>query len=425
MKGLLKNIVFRILKALARRQLRRSHPQVIGVTGSAGKTSSKEAIFSVLERRFRVKRNKGSFNSDFGVALSILDLESGYSSPSQWVKILFKALWRSLQKVEPLDYLVQEMGVDKPGDMDKILELVKPDIMVFLNVKNVHRGKGQFENKEAILKEKSKACFAVRPGGWVILNGDDLFTEQLATTLSANVLKFGLSESCELKASQVKSREDGLSFILNYGEERTPIHMPNILGECHVEAALTAAAVGFLTGLPLAAIQMGLKEFQLPAGRMNPIEGLNGSLLIDSSYNASPDTMEAALDVLGLFKSKRRIAALGSMNELGELSSSSHVKVGALAAEKANELIAVGANAREIAEGAHSAGMPANRIFVFSNSKEAGEFLKERLQKNDVVLAKGSQNGVRMERLVKLCMKHPEQSRQLLVRQDVYWMEKN
>jgi UDP-N-acetylmuramoyl-tripeptide--D-alanyl-D-alanine ligase len=147
----------------------------------------------------------------------------------------------------------------------------------------------------------------------------------------------------------------------------------------------------------------------------------NGALIIDSSYNASPDTTAAALEILSLFHG-RKIAALGTMNELGGLSESEHIKIGKIAAEHADMLLAVGDRAKELAEGAQRGGMSASMIHTFKSSKEAGQFLSNILERHDIVLAKGSQSGVRMEHLVKLCMKNQAEARHLLVRQEPYWL---
>ena len=414
--------VYQALAFLAKRELQRLDPKVVGITGSAGKTSTKEAIAAVLERQFKIKKNKGSMNSDFGVTLTVLDQKSAYSSFSGWISVLAKSFKKILSPVaDPYEILVMEMGVDGPGCMDPIVDVVKPDVGVFLNVKNIHRGEAHFPNRKAVFLEKRKMCDAIREGGWAVLNMDDNFVKQLKGDLPVDCIGIGTGEDADLRASEIKSARDGLRFTLNYEGKSLPVHLPHILGECHVTLALSAIAVGFVHGMSWSKIEAALKDFKLPPGRMNPIEGKNGSLIIDSSYNAAPDTMEAALEVLSLFPG-RKIAALGTMNELADMAESEHIKIGKVAADTANVLIAVGAHAKHYVEGAVSAGMSKSMIHSFRTSKEAGEFLAEELRVNDVVLAKGSQNGVRMEKCVKLCMQEPEQARHLLARQEPYWL---
>ena len=420
MKATFRNLVLAILRLLARGQLKRSGAQIVGITGSKGKTSGKKALAAVLERRLKVQASEGNLNSDFGTALTILG-QNGARGVLGWLVVLLKALITRLKSMPALDVMVLEMGVDKPGDMKEILKLVKPHVMVFLNVKAEHMDEGQFPNRQAIFDDKGQACLAVPKEGWVVLNTDDAFVRQLDGKVIANVVRVGTGEEADLRAVNIKTDVDGLSFDLEFEGQVHPIRMPKVLGDCHVHIALAAIAVGFIHEIPLKAIQLTLEDFTLPPGRMSQIEGVNGSLLIDSSYNASPDSMEAALDVLALFP-ERRIAALGTMNELGELTESEHLKIGKLAAKKADMLITVGKYGKTLAEGAQRGGMSASDIHVFRSSKEAGEFLKEQLERGDTVLAKGSQNGVRMEHLVKRCMKEPEQARHLLIRQSPYWL---
>lgn len=409
------------LRFLAQRQLQKVSPVIVGVTGSVGKTGAKEAIADILERRMKVKRSEKNYNSEFGAVLTILNQSTGYSSFSQWFNILWKSTWASLKAPEDYEVLVMEMGVDQPGDMDEILNVFVPNIMVFLNVKDTHIGETQFANRQAIYEEKAKAVVSVRKEGWAVLNIDDPFVKLLDGKVPARCVSIGESEEADIRATNVKTTDEGLSFDLTYDQKTVPVRMPHVLGDCHVTLALAAIAVALLQGLPWSVIEKGLEEFHMPPGRMNRIEGVNDSLLIDSSYNASPATMEAALDVLSEFPG-RKIAALGTMNELGELSDSAHLKLGKQAAEVADLVIAVGAQAGNIAEGAQRGGMSASMIHAFRTSQEAGLFLSRMLSRRDVVMVKGSQNGVRMEHLVKACMKYPEEARQKLIRQEPYWM---
>lgn len=421
MKALLRDWTLKTLQFFAKRKLNKIQPTIVGITGSAGKTSAKEVIYEVLSRRFETKKSEKNLNSEFGTVLTILDLKSGYSSAIAWGKILFQAVMDAFKTPKKYELLVLEMGVDKPGDMDEVLKVVKPDIMVFLNVKNVHLGEGHFPNRQAIFSEKSKAAAAVSKDGWVVLNHDDAFVKQLEGHLPAHAVTIGTEEGSDLRAVDVKMDLKGLQFTLQYEDKEMPVILPHVMGKQHVSMTLAAVAVGFIQGMPWKAIDLALREYRLPPGRMNRIDGKNGSLIIDSSYNASPDTTGAALEILSMFHG-RKIAALGTMNELGSLSESEHIKIGKIAAEHADMLLAVGERAKELAEGAQRGGMSASMIHTFKNSKEAGQFLSNILEKHDIVLAKGSQSGVRMEHLVKACMKDPAEARKLLVRQEPYWL---
>lgn len=421
MKAVFKNFFRDVLTALAKRKLQQIRPRIVGITGSVGKTSTKESIASVLERRFKIVKSQKNYNTDYGALLTILDQTGGGTSWTKWGKVFVESMKAALKKPDPYDVLIIEMGVDKPGDMSEILKIFSPDVMVFLNVKDVHRAEGQFPNREAIFEEKARAALSVPPEGWVILNIDDPFVRTLVDKLPANLIKIGATEEADIGAKDIVMNAHGLKFTLCFENKEIPVSLPHILGDCHMHVILAAVAVGFVFGMPWKTIEAGLHEYRLPPGRMNKLEGVNHSTLLDSSYNASPDTVEAALHTLSMFNG-RKIAALGSMNELGELSDSAHVKIGKLAAEYSDMLIAVGEQGQNMAEGAHRAGMSASMIHVFRTSKEAGQYLSQILEQGDTVLAKGSQNKVRMEHLVKMCMKEPEKARQLLVRQEPYWL---
>lgn len=423
MKAILRSWMLEVLRLLARREIARVKPRIVGVTGSAGKTSAKEAIFDVLARRKKVRKSEKNLNTEFGTVLAILGEKGSIPSPIAWLKTLWRASIKSLKKPENYESIVLEMGVDKPGDMDEITKVIHPDVMVFLNVKGEHLDKGQFANRQAIFDEKSKAVYATKKDGWAILNTDDNFVRQLVDKLPVEVITIGTKLGCDLQAKNIKTDLDGLQFTLAYEGTEKAVHLPNVLGNVHVHMALAAIAVGFVHGFPWKTIALALKEFHLPAGRMNKIDGKNGSTIIDSSYNASPHSMEAALDVLSLFEG-RKIAALGTMNELGELTESAHLKIGKLSAHTADVLITVGDHGKTIAEGAKREGMDSALIHTFRTSKEAGAFLENMIERGDTILAKGSQNRVRMEHLVKACMQEPEQARNLLVRQEPYWMTK-
>ncbi len=421
MKALIRSYGITFLRFLAKRRLKIVKPLIVGVTGSVGKTSTKESIANVLSESFVLKRSQKNYNTEVGAILTVLDQKTAYSSSYAWFWLFLKACLNSFKSPKHYDALVMEMAVDKPGDMDEILKVFVPDIMVFLNVKDVHVGEGQFKTRQEVYEEKSKAVVAVPKTGWAVLNVDDPLVKQLCGHIPASCLTIGINEPADIRAQNIETTKEGLSFEIVYGQQIKHVLMPHVLGDCHVNTALAAAAVGFIQALPWSSIERALKEYHLPPGRMNKIAGVEGSLIIDSSYNASPSSMEAALQVLSRF-SGRKIAALGNMNELGELSEGAHLKLGKQAAKVADMVIAVGAHAKEIAEGAKRGGLSSSLIYTFNSSLKAGEFLRPLLTSKDVVLAKGSQNGVRMEHLVKACMKYPKDARKKLVRQEAYWM---
>ncbi len=423
-KNKVKTAILWYLEKLAKHRLKKLRPDIIGITGSVGKTSTKEAIYHVLARRQQVLRNQKSYNTEFGILLAILEQESGFSSPLRWLGILWRALKVALFSKAPYGKMVLEMGVDKPTDMDFLLKIVKPSIGVITAIKAVHLAEGQFQNLEEILAEKSKIVKRMGKSDWAILNADDHYLELLTGQLDANVITFGMSEGADIKAVNVRSSEKGLEFDLEFDERQVEVHLPQLIGKHHIYVVLPAIAIGFLNEFKWETIKAGLEDFHLPPGRMNLIRGISQSVIIDSSYNASPSTMKVALEVLEDVKPKgigRRIAVLGNMNELGDLTDSEHRRIGREVGNVADMLLTVGDHAKLYAEEAVKVDLDANHVWNFADSKSAGEFLRERLKAGDVVLVKGSQNKVRLERCVKEIMEEPERARDLLVRQGEAW----
>ena len=406
--------------------------KVIAVTGSAGKTSTKDAIFAVLNTQFKVKRNEKSMNSDFGLLLTILDIPSGFSSALTWSWLLLKAAFHSLFK-DHSEILLLEYGVDKPGDMDFLTSVAKPDIAIITNIYPVHLDEGQFKDINAIFEEKSKIAHALKSSGKLILNTDNPLLYDFAKEWpKKGVITFGKNEEADYLISSTKTSLDGVNFMITHHDIKMQVSAPILGGyQCYV---LTPAIIcADILGIPLQNALNTLTKFKLPPGRMNIIEGLNESIILDGSYNASPEVVKEALKTLreiakeadiGLKKGEtphRRVAVLGNMNELGDDAKTLHEMVGAEVKDSADILITVGGNARLIGEIALGKGMDENCVFYFATALEASDFFKKKIQEGDIILVKGSQNNVRLEKFVKDLMAHPEDSKKLLVRQEKVW----
>jgi UDP-N-acetylmuramoyl-tripeptide--D-alanyl-D-alanine ligase len=419
MKSFFRKSVLGLLNFLAGVRLRRLKLFVIGVTGSVGKTSAKEAIFTILGTRYNVFRSNKSYNTEFGLPLAILEQQSGFSSPWKWGGVMLGALWKAFFAGGKMQMLVVEMGTDKPGDMVQLLKLVKPQVGVMTSIKPVHLGEGQFKDMDDIFEEKKKLVESLPEKAYAVLNADDPFIVTLRDKLACRKLLYGLSEIADLRAHEVRNTEEGLAFTLSYKDQVTQGVVP-ILGEFHIHILLSAVAVALTQGFTLEEAVKALAEFKLPPGRMNPITGLNDALIIDSSYNASPETVKVALDTLKGFEG-RKIAVLGNMNELGEYTEQLHRAVGKYAADKTDLLVTVGEHAKHIGEEAVLHGLPADRVSHYDEALAAAENLKKIISRGDILLVKGSQNRVRLEKLVKALMKEPWQAVRLLARQGREW----
>ncbi len=427
-----KKIILLKLKWLAKMILAKYKPKIVGITGSVGKTSTKDAVFCVLKTKFRVRASIKNYNNEFGLPLSVIGSDSPGKNFFGWLAVFWQAYWLILffAKDYP-EVLILEMGVDKVGDMDYLTSIVKCDVGVITGIGEAHLE--AFGSVDKIQLEKGKLLKKLAKNGWAILNFDDEKTKALAAESKVRVLGYGFNPGAEVSGSnlQFKFEESrnldnllGLTFKVSYEGSMVPVVLPEVIGGGAVYAALAAIAVGLTFKINLVEIAAALQKFVSPKGRMKLIDGIKHTLLIDDSYNSSPQSSLAAIDFIKRIETDqpfRKIAVMGDMLELGTYSEAGHREVGrAVAVAKFDLLVTVGERAREISHGAKAAGLADDQIFSFSHNAEAGLFVQDRLKAGDLVLIKGSQ-GARMEQVVKELMANPLEAGILLVRQGAEW----
>ncbi len=418
-----------VLRLYAQAILGRYHPMIIGVTGSVGKTSTKEAIFTVLQTKFRAGKNWKNYNNELGVPLSIIGADTGRRSVMRWFGVLWKATPLLLfRQADYPEVLVLEMGADKPGDLAYLTALAPCKVGVVTAIDAVHTE--FFGTIDDVRKEKSTLVTRLPDDGLAVLNADDTRVRSLQDNVRAKVFTYGFADDADVRAFDIRLSAGGdkgtgiggISFLVAAGGNHAPFFLSGVLGRHQLYAPLAAVAIGVYLGMDLSSIAEALRQFQPPAGRMRLLPGIKGSLLIDDTYNASPISTLAALDTLASVPGyARRVACLGDMAELGRYSDEGHAQVGAHAAElKLDQLVTVGAGGKKIAIAATDAGLSAGHIASFDTADDAGRFVQNHLQHNDLVLIKGSQV-VRMETIVKEVMAEPERAAELLVRQGEGW----
>ncbi len=431
----MKKIIQWKLKILAKIILAKYKPKIVGITGSVGKTSAREAVYAVLSSKFNVRRSAENYNNEIGVPLTIIgdDLVAEYSLLN-WLKVFIRA-WR-LILIKDKNYpkiLVLEMGVDRPGDMKYLNNIVKCKVGIVTMVGPVHIE--FFGSLSKIKKEKSELIRSLGSAGWAILNYDNPESRSIKEISRSRVLTYGLNEKAMVRAlelkynfantKELKKHKDlkkifGLNFKLAYSGSFVPIFLKGVIGHNAVYAALAGASAGIAFGLNLVDISKSLNKFCTPPGRMNLLLGVKHSLLIDDTYNSSPQAVKSSLEILAkipISESNRRFAVLGDMLELGRESVREHNKIGKYCAKlKIDKLITVGERSRDIGRGARDSGLVYDNIFHFSDSKTAGKFLQDRLRSGDVVLIKGSR-GMKMEKIVKEVMADPLYASKFLVGQ--------
>ncbi|MDP2873722.1 MAG: Mur ligase family protein [bacterium] len=427
MKNLVQNLSLFYFKILAFLQLKKGYGEIIGITGSAGKTSCRMAISTLLSSKYKVFSTEGGLNSEWGVPLAILKQQSGYSSPTLWLKAFFGSLLTLLFDWQKYDKYVLELGVDKPNDMRYLLSFIKPKVGVVLNVLPVHTE--QFVSLggdlvERIAEEKGKLVAALPPEGTAVLNYDDPLVHQMSGKCRAKIFSFGLNSQSDLWAENVEVGEFGFRMLVHSQNRTYSFETAQWLNRDYAHTILAALAVGVTEGVALeTGVEILSQKLELPPGRMGRFSGIKGSVIIDSSYNASREPTLAALDFLASFTDRRKIAALGDMRELGPLSKDEHGAVATKAVQVADEIVAVGPQTRDyFVPKALALGFPADKIHSFLNSQEAGEFIRDTIiQGKEAILVKGSQNTIFMERVVESLLAKPEEDRLKLCRRGEYW----
>jgi UDP-N-acetylmuramoyl-tripeptide--D-alanyl-D-alanine ligase len=419
-KNIFKKIVIRIITWQARLVLTRYRPKIIAVTGSVGKTSTKDAIFTILSKFKTVRKSEKSYNSEIGLPLTILGCPNGWNSPVVWLENIIKGFVLIFWTKSYPEWLILEVGAGKPNDIRSVTSWLSPDIVVITCFPDKPVHVEFFGSIESIIEEKSTLAFALKKDGVLILNHDDEKVYDLHTKANRKTVSYGFHENAtyhgtyptyQYKTDMGTAIPEGISFKLEYDGNTFPVMLPHMIGMHYVGQALASLAVANVIGCDMLKSIDAISEYETPPGRLSLIEGINGTTLIDDTYNASPIAVEAAIKVLEDIKSKRKIAVLGDMLELGKMTESAHREI---------VLIVVGPRAKFIAEGALEKGFPKTKIHRFDTSAVTAEFLKGFIKTGDMILLKGSQ-GVRLERATEAIMAHPELASKLLCRQEKEW----
>ncbi len=350
------------MHAIAKRYRNKFSIPVIGLTGSAGKTSTKDILAAALGAKYRVMKTQGNLNNETGAALTIFTLEDAH------------------------EVAVVEMGTNHFGEIGRIAAFVQPDYCLFTNIGLAHIE--NFGSREGIFRGKTEMLPFLRAGGRVVANGDDDMLREIP-----GALLYGLSESCTVRGTQI---EDlllrGMTFTVNDAEKECRVHIP-ALGLHSVYNALAAVSVCILVGMQLEEIAAGIATYQPLPGRMN-VHELEGYTVIDDTYNANPTSMKAALDVLAKCEG-RRVAILGDMREMGETSPQLHENVGRYAASLGIEqLLCVGTDSVFMFQGAQTVPLCATQYYETQEALQA--VLPGLVREGDILLVKASR-GMHLE----------------------------
>ncbi len=419
-----------ILRILAKRTIHRYQPIVIAITGSVGKTTTKEAIYEVLRRKFTIRKNHENFNNELGVPLAVLNIApkpKNFRGNVLWWRVGFVFnLLRAVVvayglKAKYPKMLLLELAADRPGDIKYLVDMVKPSIGIVTAVGEVPVHVEFYTSPKAVAREKAVLIESLPSDGLAILNYDDQTVLDMKEKSSARVVTIGFSEHADIWVSDISyivsenlgpssDREEylgGLSFKIHQESTFVPFRINKLVGVHQLYGVLAVVAVGTHFGINMVEIASILESFEPPKDRMTLVGGIRNTVIINDVYNASPISTHAALDTLRDFGNNmmtlrgkgRKIAVLGDMKELGKYSVEAHRVIGNLAGERADILITVGDHAKLIADSAANQ-MKKDSIFSFATSEEAKAKVQEIIQEGDIVLIKGSRS-MKMEVILK------------------------
>ena len=347
--------------------------RVLGITGSVGKSTTKELVAEVLSQRYRTLKNIGNYNNEVGLPLTLLRLGSGY------------------------ECAVLEMGFYQPGEIKLLCDIALPQVGILTNIGTVHAERAGSQADIARGKSELVQSLPAAPVGTAILNLDDPWIVPMAKLTSARVLYYGLDPHADLWADEISSQGlNGIHFRLHYHDDIYPMQAP-VIGQHSIHTVLRAVSAGLAEGLDMQEIIRGLQQASSQL-RLVTAHTRQGALLLDDTYNASPESTLAALNLLNELPG-RKIAVLGGMYELGMYEKEGHEKVGIRAAQVADRLLTFGEHARMISAAALQAGLPAAAVSNFNEPDEIVQALQSLLKQGDIVLVKGS-HGLRMDRIV-------------------------
>jgi len=425
MKLFLRTLAAALLALFARAILAKYKPKVVMITGSVGKTSTKDAVAAALKESFYLRASEKSYNSEFGVPLTIIGAKNPWDDAAAWLRTFGEALALILFPNHYPKLLVLEVGADRPNDLWRILKIVTPDAVVVTRLPDIPVHVELYPSAEAVREEEFAPAYLLPEGAPLIVSADDHNALQLALALSVELHTFGAAEDAQVRVENIgPCIEERLpcgvrADIIEAGKKHTLL-VRGALGRSQVFAPLAALALARALGVSAEDALKGLASYVPPPGRARILKGKNGALIIDDSYNASPAAVEEIVASLPQpVHGGRRIVVLGDMLELGRYSSDEHARIGKLAATHADVAVSVGVRARPFADAAEASGIPVMR---FQTSDEAAPALADFIHEHDVVLIKGSQS-IRTERIVKALLQNPEDVHHL-VRQEAQWLKR-
>ncbi len=418
----MRKIFYNFLSVLAGLFLSRFKPKIVAITGSVGKTSSKEATAAVLGSKYKIRQSQANYNNEVGVPLAIIGENSPGRNIIGWLTVFARSLIKLIGSNYP-EILILEMGADKPGDIAYLVNIVKKiDVGVITYIGNSHLE--FFSSQNELAREKLYLIKKLPQSSKAILNFDNPKIYEGRSQTKAEVIGYGLDPKASLMASDIhiiKAENTwGINFKVHYNGNVVPFFIPNSLGTPTVYAALAATGAGTALGMDLVACSEALRSYMAPPGRLRLLGGIKHTTIIDDTYNAAPASMRAALDALTQIATGRKVAVIGGMAELGQESESGHREAAGKIVEAGIDLLfLVGENAKIIKDELDKRRYT-GRVSWFPTADAVRIVVQNNILEGDMILVKGSQ-AARLEKVVKEIMSDPMNAQSLLVRQTGKW----
>jgi UDP-N-acetylmuramoyl-tripeptide--D-alanyl-D-alanine ligase len=428
MNRYIKKIIMVLLRLVSQAILWRHKPIVIAITGSVGKTITKDIVAHGLSSVTDVCKSQKNFNTDFGVPLSIIEGENPNGKVLAWFNIILKGISVFL-KSEYHKVLVLEVGTRFPGDIARIAKWLRPNISIITHIPEVPVHIEFFESRDHIVDEKSALAKYTKKGGSIILNRDSEYVYAIAENSKHPVVSIGFNLGADVRATNIKriltnDGQYGLEFIVNCKNKIFPVTVPGFVANHQIYGVLFAIAVADILGYDVEQVGMAMSSLKPTAGRLRPLVGVRNTLILDDSYNASPAAMEAAIETLKMIDVPgSKIAVLGDMLDLGKMTMDVHSQIGTMLKENTDYVFLVGPRMEYAYESAIKSKYLKSRIFHFEKPLDVLPHLEKVMKSGDAILVKGSQ-GMRMEKLVAELIEDKENIKNLIARQDDEWLKK-
>jgi UDP-N-acetylmuramoyl-tripeptide--D-alanyl-D-alanine ligase len=428
MKSFFKKIIVFILTFEAKRVLKKYRPKIVAVTGSVGKTSTKDAVYTLLSAVAFARKSEKSFNSELGVPLTILGLPTAWSSIKGWLENIIEGLHLLLTTQPYPEWLIVEVGADRPGDI-KALSWLAPNIVIFTRFPDVPVHVEYFASPAELIAEKRELKKALRADGTLIVNHDDPMMQSEEIVEGQHLMTYGFTEGATVFADNYQieyrdARPIGVSCMVHFQHDHVPLVLEGTVGRHHLYSILAALSVAVVEGVTFTKAVAALETHTSPAGRMRILEGIQRTTILDDTYNSSPIAVEAGLNALTTIKvSGKKVVVLGDMMELGDFSVEEHRKAGEQAALVADVFVTVGVRMLGAGEAARAMGGVCTDVKSFKTALEAAQYLPTIVGEGDLIYVKGSQS-TRMERVVEALLNDQGSAASVLVRQDREWKER-